>query len=52
MILANNQAIVLYKINGALYCSDANSTAFKFPLSNAEILQRETRFYTPEPHKT
>lgn len=41
VILANNQAIVLYNVGGKLYCSDANSTAFKFPLVNAEILQRE-----------
>ena len=40
VILANNQAIVLYNIDGALFCSDANSTAFKFPLVNAEILKR------------
>ena len=32
------QAIVVYRVGGEVYCSDAESTAFKFPLSNAKII--------------
>ena len=38
-ILRDNTAIVLYKVGGELYCSDANSTAFKFPLIDANIIE-------------
>jgi nitrite reductase/ring-hydroxylating ferredoxin subunit len=31
----------LYNVQGAIYCSDANSTAYKFPLTNAKIIQRD-----------
>lgn len=35
---------MLYKVGEELYCSEANSTAYKFPLTNANILQREHLF--------
>ena len=38
-ILRDNTAIVLYNVSGEVYCSDANSTAFKFPLIDANILE-------------
>mmetsp|Transcript_4240 Transcript_4240/g.12218 ORF Transcript_4240/g.12218 Transcript_4240/m.12218 type:complete len:200 (+) Transcript_4240:185-784(+) len=34
----NQQALVLYKVGEELYCSDAESTAFRFPLSDAKIV--------------
>jgi hypothetical protein len=35
----NKQAIVVYRLaDGRVYCSDANSTAFEFPLSNAKVV--------------
>jgi hypothetical protein len=35
----NKQAIVVYRLpDGRVYCSDANSTAFEFPLSNAKVI--------------
>ncbi len=35
----NKQAVVVYRLpNGDVYCTDANSTAFEFPLSNANII--------------
>lgn len=35
----NKQAIVVYRLpDGRVYCSDASSTAFEFPLSNAKII--------------
>jgi hypothetical protein len=40
-ILRDNTAIVLYKVGGEIYCSDANSTAFKFPLIDANVLEGE-----------
>ncbi len=40
-ILRDNSAIVLYQVGSEVYCSDANSTAFKFPLIDANIIERE-----------
>lgn len=35
----NKQAICVYRLpDGRVYCSDANSTAFEFPLSNAKVI--------------
>lgn len=35
----NKQAIVVYRLpDGRVYCSDASSTAFEFPLSNAKVI--------------
>jgi nitrite reductase/ring-hydroxylating ferredoxin subunit len=39
VILDTGKAICLYKVDTAVYCSDANSTAFKYPLSDASIIQ-------------
>jgi len=30
---------MLYNVDGDVYCSDANSTAFKFPLTHAKIVK-------------
>lgn len=36
----NNKTIVaLYDIDGSVYCSEANSTAYQFPITNAKIIQ-------------
>lgn len=35
------QAIVVYRVNNEVFCSDAESTAFKFPVSNAKVLDSE-----------
>ncbi|KAK9915717.1 hypothetical protein WJX75_003085 [Coccomyxa subellipsoidea] len=40
-ILRDNSAIVLYQVGSEIYCSDANSTAFKFPLIDANIIERD-----------
>lgn len=40
-ILRDNSAIVLYRVDDEVYCSDANSTAFKFPLIDANIIESE-----------
>ena len=37
VILANNQAIIVWLIDGAVYCTDANSTAFQFPIVDGKI---------------
>ncbi|KAI8111575.1 hypothetical protein M9435_004075 [Picochlorum sp. BPE23] len=39
VILESGRAICLYKVNDTIYCTDANSTAFKYPLADASILQ-------------
>eukprot|EP00803_Ostreobium_quekettii_P001458 evm.model.scf_161.13 EVM.evm.TU.scf_161.13 scf_161:124603-128203(-) len=39
VILDSGVAFVLYTVDGTVYCSDANSTAFKFPLSDAKIVK-------------
>lgn len=41
-ILRDNSAIVLYQVGSEIYCSDANSTAFKFPLIDANIIESES----------
>lgn len=38
-ILRDNSAIVLYQVGSEIYCSDANSTAFKFPLIDANVIE-------------
>lgn len=37
----NKQAIVVYRVDNEVFCSDAESTAFKFPVSNAKVLNSE-----------
>jgi len=40
--------VVLYKAaDGDVYCSDANSTAFKFPLIDAKLLERARPLRSP-----
>jgi hypothetical protein len=38
-ILRDNSAVVLYRVDDDVYCSDANSTAFKFPLIDATVIE-------------
>ena len=38
IILKTGKAIVLYKVGDAVYCSDANSTAWQYPMVDATIL--------------
>lgn len=42
-ILRDNTAIVLYRVGEEIYCSDANSTAFKFPLIDANVIEGEAQ---------
>ena len=42
VILPDNSAIVLYRTtNDEVYCSDANSTAYKFPMIDANVIESE-----------
>lgn len=42
VILPDNSAIVLYRTtDDEVYCSDANSTAYKFPMIDANIIESE-----------
>ncbi len=48
VILKDKSAVVLYKAaDGDVYCSDANSTAFKFPLIDAKLLERARPLRSP-----
>ena len=43
LFLDNGTAIMLYRaLDGNVYCTNANSTAFQFPLTSAKIMQRES----------
>lgn len=37
----NKQAIAVYRVNSEVFCSDAESTAFKFPVSDAKIMSSD-----------
>ena len=37
--LPTGRAVCLVKVGSTIYCSDANSTAFKYPLADANLLQ-------------
>ena len=39
VILDTGKAICLFKVDSAVYCSDANSTAYQYPLADASIIQ-------------
>lgn len=39
IILESGKAICLFKVESTIYCTDANSTAFKYPLADASIIQ-------------
>jgi nitrite reductase/ring-hydroxylating ferredoxin subunit len=39
VILESGKAICLFKVDSNVYCTDANSTAFKYPLADASIIQ-------------
>jgi nitrite reductase/ring-hydroxylating ferredoxin subunit len=38
VILANGTALIVWLVDGKLYCSAANSTAYQYPLLDAELL--------------
>ena len=42
IILATGKAIMLYKVENTIYCTDANSTAYQYPLADANILGLKT----------
>ena len=42
VILASGKAICLFKVRDTIYCTDANSTAFKYPLTDAAIIETKT----------
>ena len=35
----NGVALVLYKTAGEIYCSDANSTAYRYPMNDARLFE-------------
>ena len=37
--MKNKTIVALYDIDGEVYCSEANSTAYQFPITNAKILK-------------
>jgi nitrite reductase/ring-hydroxylating ferredoxin subunit len=39
VILDTGKAICLYKVDSTIYCSDANSTAYQYPLADASLIQ-------------
>lgn len=39
--LQDKSFVVLYNVEGEIYCSDVNSTAYKFPLANANLIDSE-----------
>lgn len=39
VVLKDKSVVMLYNVDGNVYCSDANSTAFKFPLTHAKIVK-------------
>ena len=42
IIMANGTALMLWLVDGTLYCSSANGTAYQFPLIDAELLPPAT----------
>lgn len=38
VVLKDKSVVMLYNVDGEVYCSDANSTAFKYPLTHAKIV--------------
>ena len=38
LILKTGTAVMLYKVGDTIYCSDANSTAYSYPLADGNIL--------------
>ena len=38
-VLKDKSVVMLYNIDGDVYCSDANSTAFQYPLTHAKIVK-------------
>lgn len=38
VVLKDKSVVMLYKVDGKVYCSDANSTAFQYPLTHAKIV--------------
>jgi len=38
----DKSVVMLYKVDGEVYCSDANSTAFQYPLTHAKIVSGES----------
>lgn len=48
VILPDNSAIVLYRTQeDEVYCSDANSTAYKFPMIDANVIESELLIHSP-----
>lgn len=39
IILDTGKAICLFKVDATVYCTDANSTAYQYPLADASIIQ-------------
>lgn len=41
--LKDKSVVMLYNIDGEVYCSDANSTAFQYPMTHAKIVSGALR---------
>ena len=39
VVLKDKSVVMLYNVDGDVYCSDANSTAFQYPLTHAKIVK-------------
>lgn len=39
MVLKDKSVVMLYNVDGDVYCSDANSTAYQYPLTHAKIIK-------------
>lgn len=43
VVLKDKSVVMLYNVDGDVYCSDANSTAFQYPLTHAKIVKGMSR---------
>lgn len=46
VVLKDKSTVVLYRVGKEVFCSDANSTAYKYPLVDAKIFDREQPILT------
>ena len=49
LILASGKSIMLYRLRDKVFCSDANSTAFQYPLIDAKVTEDSKGIYVEVP---
>jgi nitrite reductase/ring-hydroxylating ferredoxin subunit len=49
LILASGKAIMLYRLGDKVFCSDANSTAYQYPLTDAKVSEDSKGVYVEVP---